>query len=327
MVDWHNSETWYPFVTKLLSIAFAGTPEFAKIHLKALIDAGYSIAAVFTQPDRPAGRGRQLQASPVKKVALEHDLRIFQPQSLKKELDFHAQLKDLNVDLLIVVAYGIILPQAFLDISRLGAWNVHGSILPRWRGAAPIQRAILAADKQTGITIMQMDAGLDTGDMLLKSFCDIDNSETGSSLHDKLAALGKKTLLQALQKIDSLSPEKQNDELSCYAKKLDKAEAQINWQQDALLIDRQIRAFNSWPVCHSIINGDKIRIWQATVTEKKHSLKPGEVVEINKTGILIACDKNMLRLTQIQLPGKKSLSIFDLLNGKQIHFNSGDRFE
>lgn len=311
---------------KQLSLVFAGTPDFAKVHLQALYEQGYTIKGVFTQPDRPAGRGRQLQASAVKKYALEQGLSVYQPESLRKTPQAHQILQSLNCDLLIVVAYGLILPQDFLAIPRLGAWNVHGSILPRWRGAAPIQRAMMAGDAETGITIMQMDAGLDTGDMLLKAHCLIMQNDTGGSLHDKLAELGAKTLLRALDRHQDLIPETQDDQLSCYAKKLSKEEAVINWQHDAIDIDRHIRAFNPWPVCQSFIHDQKIRIWQATLIQQQHESQPGEILAIDKQGITVAAAKDVLQLTHIQLPGKKVLSVADLINGKQLNFQVGDCF-
>lgn len=313
-------------VANPLSIVFAGTPDFAKVHLQTLHENGFLVKAVFTQPDRPAGRGRQLQASPVKQYAVAHDLTVYQPKSIKKELETHQVLKQLSCDLLIVVAYGLILPQAFLDIPRLGAWNVHASILPRWRGAAPIQRAIMAGDSETGVTVMQMDAGLDTGDMLLKAYCPILDNETGGSLHNKLAELGAETLLNALMEYQQLHAKKQDNELSTYAKKLTKQEAAIDWQHDAASIDRHIRAFNPWPVCQSEINGAVVRVWRATPLQITHQHRAGEVLAIEKDGILVAAKQGAVVLNDIQLPGKKSMSVADLLNGKQLSFNVGDCF-
>lgn len=300
-----------------LKVVFAGTPEFAAVALQALINSHHEVIAVYTQPDRPAGRGRKLQASPVKKAALENNIPVYQPVSLKDETE-QQQLKDLNADVMIVAAYGLILPQAVLDIPRMGCLNIHASLLPRWRGAAPIQRAILAGDKETGITIMQMNAGLDTGDILSTTSCPIDTNETGGSLHDKLADLGATSLLKTLHELQSgnITPVVQDDSLATYAHKLEKQEAQLNWHNTAQQLDNQVRAFNPWPVSFFVIDEKTIRVWQSKVIEQQHNELPGTVLSADKNGIDVACKNSVLRLLQLQPPGKKSMDVTSFLNGR-----------
>ncbi|MEL0605840.1 methionyl-tRNA formyltransferase [Pseudoalteromonas undina] len=302
-------------MTKPLRIIFAGTPDFAARHLQALIQSEHQIVGVYSQPDRPAGRGKKLKASEVKALALEHELPVFQPQSLKNE-DALTELKSLNADIMIVVAYGLILPKAILEAPRLGCLNVHGSILPRWRGAAPIQRAIWAGDKDTGVTIMQMDEGLDTGDMLHISRCPIAADETSASLYTKLAELGPEALVQTINKLANgeLIAEPQNDELANYAKKLSKEEANIDWTMDAVQIERNIRAFNPWPVCFTQMGEQSVKIYQASVVEQKGNA--GEVLSSDKNGIVVACGTHALCITQLQPQGKKPMAISDFLNGR-----------
>ncbi|MEJ2912267.1 methionyl-tRNA formyltransferase [Pseudoalteromonas sp. C12FD-1] len=302
-------------MTKPLRIIFAGTPDFAARHLQALIQSEHQIVGVYSQPDRPAGRGKKLKASEVKALALEHELPVFQPQSLKNE-DALTELKSLNADIMIVVAYGLILPKAILEAPRLGCLNVHGSILPRWRGAAPIQRAIWAGDKDTGVTIMQMDEGLDTGDMLHISRCPIAADETSASLYTKLAELGPEALVQTINKLANgeLIAEPQNDELANYAKKLSKEEANIDWTMDAEQIERNIRAFNPWPVCFTQMGEQSVKIYQASVVEQKGNA--GEVLSSDKNGIVVACGTHALCITQLQPQGKKPMAISDFLNGR-----------
>ncbi|XQF92828.1 methionyl-tRNA formyltransferase [Pseudoalteromonas espejiana] len=302
-------------MTKPLRIIFAGTPDFAARHLQALINSEHQIVGVYSQPDRPAGRGKKLKASEVKALALEHDLPVFQPQSLKNE-DALTELKSLNADIMIVVAYGLILPKAILDAPRLGCLNVHGSILPRWRGAAPIQRAIWAGDEQTGVTIMQMDEGLDTGDMLHISRCPINADETSASLYTKLAELGPDALIETVNKLANgeLTAEPQNDELANYAKKLSKDEANIDWNMDAAQIERNIRAFNPWPVCFTQMGKHTVKIYQANVIEQAGNA--GEVLSSDKNGIVVACGTHALCITQLQPQGKKTMAINDFLNGR-----------
>lgn len=308
-----------------LRIIFAGTPEFAAHHLTALIENGYNIVGVLTQPDRPAGRGNKVTASAVKSVALQHNLPIFQPISLRDEQN-QLQLATFNADLMIVVAYGLILPQAVLDIPRLGCINVHGSLLPRWRGAAPIQRALWAGDQQTGITIMQMDAGLDTGNMICKASCDISTTDTSATLYDKLAILGPQTLIHALHQIENNSYQAQpQDELyASYAKKLSKEEAKLDWQLSAQQLERCIRAFNPWPVSYFSIDNNLIKVWQANVIHETTNALPGTIIYTGKSGIQIATGQGILNITQLQPAGKKPMSAQDLLNSRKEWFICGN---
>jgi methionyl-tRNA formyltransferase len=302
-------------VTQPLRIIFAGTPDFAARHLQALIQSEHQIVGVYSQPDRPAGRGKKLKASEVKELALEHNLPVFQPQSLKND-EALAELTSLNADIMIVVAYGLILPKAILEAPRLGCLNVHGSILPRWRGAAPIQRAIWAGDKQTGVTIMQMDEGLDTGDMLHISRCPISTTETSASLYTKLAELGPDALIETINKLANgeITPEPQNDELANYAKKLSKEEADIDWSMSALQIERNIRSFNPWPMCFTQMGGQTVKIHQAQVMLQ--SGDPGQILSSDKNGVVVACGEHALCITQLQPQGKKPMAINDFLNGR-----------
>ena len=302
-----------------LKIIFAGTPDFAAESLAALIQSPYTVCAVYTQPDRPAGRGRKLKPSPVKQLALQHELPVLQPQSLK-DLDAQQQLAAFNADLMVVVAYGLILPAAVLKIPRLGCINVHASILPRWRGAAPIQRSILAGDKETGVTIMQMDVGLDTGDMLLKTTTEITANDTAQTLHDRLADIGAKALIDTLELIvdDKLKQEKQDNDLACYADKLQKSEALIDWQQSAEQIHRQIRAFNPWPVAQTVVDGNTLRIWNAELIEETTTQQPGTVIDETKSGIIVATGDGVLLITQLQLPGGKPLAVSDFINAHSM---------
>mgnify|MGYP000585197175 CR=1 FL=1 len=305
-------------------LAFAGTPEFAAIALRALLEAGHNIVAVYTQPDRPAGRGRKLQPGPVKQLALEHNLPICQPENFKSDAALQ-ELAGWQADLMIVAAYGLLLPQAVLDIPRRGCLNIHASLLPRWRGAAPIQRAILAGDSETGVTIMQMDAGLDTGDMLLKRTCPIDPDETGGSLHDKLAALGGAAIVQALADLEHLRPEPQDDSQATYARKLDKAEARLDWHQPAAQLAREVRAFNPWPVSHTLLDGQPLRIWQARARDETLGAEPGTVVSTDSDGIAVACGDGVLLLQQIQPAGSKAMSAAAFLHGRPGRLQAGMR--
>ncbi|MBH0032630.1 MULTISPECIES: methionyl-tRNA formyltransferase [unclassified Pseudoalteromonas] len=302
-------------MTQPLRIIFAGTPDFAARHLQALIQSEHKIVGVYSQPDRPAGRGKKLKASEVKELALEHNLPVFQPQSLKND-EALAELTSLNADIMIVVAYGLILPKAILEAPRLGCLNVHGSILPRWRGAAPIQRAIWAGDEQTGVTIMQMDEGLDTGDMLHISRCPISTTETSASLYTKLAELGPDALIETINKLANgeITPEPQNDELANYAKKLSKEEADIDWSMSALQIERNIRSFNPWPMCFTQMGGQTVKIHQAQVMLQ--SGDPGQILSSDKNGVVVACGEHALCITQLQPQGKKPMAINDFLNGR-----------
>ncbi len=311
-----------------MKILFAGTPEFAAIHLKALIDDGsHEICAVYTQPDKPAGRGKQLSESPVKQLALAHHLPVMQPKTLRAQ-EAQEELATFQADLMIVVAYGLILPQVVLDTPRLGCMNVHGSLLPRWRGAAPLQHAILAGDAETGITIMQMNAGLDTGDMLYKVTTPIAKTDTISSLHDRLAELGSKALLASLMLLEKgeLKPEKQDDSLACYAHKIEKAHANIDWNKSAIDIERCIRAYHTWPVAFSHYEKQTLRIWQASVIESSSPIAPGTILKVGEEGIDIACGQDALRLEIIQLSGGKPMPVSQLLCGHAHLFKIGHFF-
>lgn len=308
-----------------LNIVFAGTPEFSVPCLKALLDHGHTISAVYTQPDRPAGRGRKPRPSAVKQFALEHGLVIHQPTSLTQETQTLLKLKP---DLIVVVAYGLMLPQKVLGLPRYGCINVHASLLPRWRGAAPIQRAIEAGDRSSGISIMQMDQGLDTGNILLLSEISIDNEDTAASLHDKLAALGAECLTQALQQLEqgTLKSMAQNNELACYASKLSKDEAQLDWSRPAIELQRKIRALNPWPVCYCLRQQQRLRIWQASPDDaNKPSAVPGEVLRADKDGIVVQTGVAALRLTCLQAEGGKPLNTREFLNGHNITI--GERLE
>ncbi|WP_049631247.1 methionyl-tRNA formyltransferase [Cellvibrio sp. pealriver] len=315
-----------------LRIIFAGTPEFAAEHLKALLGSHHHVIAVYSQPDRPAGRGKKLTASPVKEVALAHAIPVYQPLNFKSP-EAVAELASLNADLMVVVAYGLILPKIVLDTPRLGCINVHASILPRWRGAAPIQRAIEAGDTETGVTIMQMDVGLDTGDMLIKAFCPILPDDTGGSLHDKLIHIGTPALLEALDLIQSglITPEKQDDSQSNYAPKLSKEEAALNWQLPSVELERKVRAFNPFPVAHTKLAGagddQRIRVWAATFSTQTHTANPGSITRIDPQGLWIACAQGQLILEQLQLPGKKAMTVTEILRGHPDLFKVGDQME
>jgi methionyl-tRNA formyltransferase len=298
-----------------LNVIFAGTPDFAATALQALLTTEHRVVAVYTQPDRPAGRGRKVQYSPVKQLAVEHELNLFQPKTLKEE-EAQQILKQHQADLMVVVAYGLLLPQAVLDIPRLGCINIHASLLPRWRGAAPIQRAILAGDDESGVTIMQMEAGLDTGPMLSIRKTPIDPAETGGSLHDRLAELGSEALIEVLPGLrdGTVKAVSQDDSLANYASKLDKQEARIDWSQSALQIDRQVRAFNPWPVAHCLYGDQVMRVWNSELVSGEGSSTPGEVVATGKTGFDVATGDGVLRITQLQMPGKRAMSAGEFLN-------------
>jgi len=302
-----------------LKIVFAGTPEFAATTLASLLGSQHEILAVYTQPDRPAGRGRKLTASPVKSLALEHNLPVLQPVSLRDEAA-QKELAAFNADVMIVVAYGLILPEPVLVTPRLGCINVHASLLPRWRGAAPIQRAILAGDAETGVTIMQMDKGLDTGDMLHVARCPIESSETAEILHDRLAELGSTALLEVLGEISKgqTRPEKQDDAQANYAEKLQKAEAQIDWMQSAEQLSRTVRAFNPWPVAFTRFDEKNLRIWLAAAIDVEATATPGTVLAESRDGIDVATGAGILRVTQLQMPGGKSLSAEQFLNAHSL---------
>jgi methionyl-tRNA formyltransferase len=297
-----------------MRIIFAGTPEFAVPSLQALLAGKHEVCAVYTQPDRPAGRGQKLQPSPVKELALSHDIPVFQPTSLKPAEEL-ARLATLKPDLIVVVAYGMILPQAVLDIPEFGCINVHGSLLPRWRGAAPIQRALMAGDKTTGVTIMRIIHKLDAGDMLHKEEYPITPHDCSSDLYRKLAELGAQGLIKVLAQIESgtVNAQQQNENLVTYAEKLRKAEAVLDWQQPAALLDRTVRGLNPWPVAQTRYNGQVLRIWQAEPVAETTNLPPGTVISTAKTFDVVTGD-GLLRLLEVQLPGGKRLPIQAFLN-------------
>ncbi|HAT2870109.1 TPA: methionyl-tRNA formyltransferase [Serratia marcescens] len=309
-----------------LRIIFAGTPDFAARHLDALLSSEHQIVGVFTQPDRPAGRGNKLTPSPVKVLAEQHQLPVFQPKSLRPE-ENQRLVADLNADVMVVVAYGLILPQAVLDMPRLGCINVHGSLLPRWRGAAPIQRSLWAGDSETGVTIMQMDAGLDTGDMMHKIACPIESSDTSASLYGKLAQLGPQGMLTTLRQMadGSATREVQDEALVTYAEKLSKEEARLDWNLSAAQLERCIRAFNPWPISYFTIDDQPVKVWQASVLAQSANAKPGTVVHADKQGIQVATADGILNLIQLQPAGKKPMSAQDLLNSRREWFTPGNR--
>ncbi|AVJ19585.1 methionyl-tRNA formyltransferase [Serratia rhizosphaerae] len=309
-----------------LRIIFAGTPDFAARHLDALLSSGHQVVGVFTQPDRPAGRGNKLTPSPVKVLAQQHQLPVFQPKSLRPEENQHL-VADLNADVMVVVAYGLILPKAVLDMPRLGCINVHGSLLPRWRGAAPIQRALWAGDRETGVTIMQMDVGLDTGDMMHKIACPIEATDTSASLYDKLAELGPQGLLTTLQQLadGTAQCEVQDEALVTYAEKLSKEEARLDWRLSAVQLERCVRAFNPWPISYFTVDEQPVKVWQAQALAGNSDAEPGTILQADKHGIQVATAEGILCLTQLQPAGKKPMSAQDLLNSRREWFAPGNR--
>ena len=310
-----------------LKVIFAGTPDFAANVLQAILQSKHQVIACYTQPDRPAGRGRKLTPSPVKAMAQEQGIPVYQPVNFKDGADLQ-QLQQLQADIMVVVAYGLLLPKAVLETPRLGCINVHASLLPRWRGAAPIQRAIAAGDKESGVTIMQMDEGLDTGDMLLKSTTPIQPQDTGGSLHDRLAEMGAKDAVTALDLIcnQQQSAEKQDDSLANYAHKLSKQEAKLDWQKSAQDLHNQVRAFNPWPVSHAELDGETVRIWSTEALPGTGDKSAGTIVTVNKDSIDVACGEGILRITELQLSGAKRLSAAAVLNSKADRFSPGKQF-
>ncbi len=301
-----------------MKIIFAGTPDFAVPALQMLIDSEHEVCAVYTQPDRPAGRGRKLTPSPVKKLAIAADIPVLQPETLKTEEDLK-QLSSFDADLMIVVAYGIILPQSVLDAPRLGCLNIHGSLLPRWRGAAPIHRAVMAGDDKTGVTIMQVVKKLDAGDMLHKEECVIEATHSSSDLHDKLADLGAVGLQKVLSQIESgtLVAEKQDESLVTYAEKLEKSESQLDWNLSALELDRKIRGLNSWPVAQTLFQGKVLRIWKAKLVDEEAHTAAGTVMLQGKC-MSVATGKGVLDLLEVQMPGGKRMAIHAFLNSHKV---------
>jgi methionyl-tRNA formyltransferase len=306
-----------------MRVIFAGTPEYAAIALEAILAAGYSVPLVLTQPDRPAGRGMTLQASPVKQLALKHGLTLHQPPSLKSE-EARQPITEDRPDVMVVAAYGLILPQAALDIPRLGCLNIHASLLPRWRGAAPIQRAILAGDAETGVTIMRMEAGLDTGPMLLKESLPITDTDSAGTLHDKLAKVGARLIVEALQCLErgELAGEPQPAEGVTYAAKLDKAEAVIDWRLPSVVLSRAVRAYNPFPGAVAQVDGQAVKIWRGEPA--LGAGEPGLVLAAGTEGIVVACGEGALRLAELQKSGGKRLPTADFLRGFAL--KPGQRF-
>lgn len=314
-----------------MKIIFAGTPEFAATALAALLKTNHEIVAVYTQPDRKAGRGQKLTASAVKQLALAHNIPVYQPLHFKSSTDeglaAQAELKALNADVMVVAAYGLILPQVVLDTPKYGCLNIHGSLLPRWRGAAPIQRAIATGDAETGVTIMKMAAGLDTGDMMYKTICPIEPQDTSASLHDKLAQQGAEATVKVLESEESLQHyldhrEVQDEALTVYAHKLSKAEAKIDWTQDAVTIDRNIRAFNPWPVAFTPIDEtNNLRVWGSLLShENAEGKAPGTILALDKNGVHVACgDQKAICLTSLQWPGGKALNPVQINQTQKLH--------
>lgn len=301
-----------------MRLVFAGTPEFSVPCLEACRASGAEVVAVYTQPDRPAGRGRKLTPSPVKEAAVAAGIPVEQPESLKSA-EVQQVLAAYRADLMVVVAYGLILPRKVLALSRLGCWNVHASLLPRWRGAAPIQRAILAGDSESGVDLMQMEAGLDTGPVLLERRTPIERNDTGGSLHDRLSALGAEVLAEGLQRViagETLLARAQPEEGVTYAHKLDKAEARLDVSRTAQELEYQVRAFDPWPVAEGEIAGETLRIWAAHAVDQTHDATPGSVIAAGREGIDIACGKNILRITAVQRAGGKRITATDYLNAR-----------
>ena len=303
-----------------MKLIFAGTPEFAAVALRAIINAGHEVVLVLTQPDRPSGRGMKLRYSAVKEVALAAGIEVFQPQTLR-EHDAQERLRSFAADAMIVAAYGLILPQAVLDMPRWGCLNIHASLLPRWRGPAPIHRAILAGDGTTGVCIMQMEAGLDTGPVLLAESLPIVSDDTTGALHDKLAELGAQMIVKALHQLPlKANPQPEAD--ACYAVKIEKSEAALDWRLPAAQLDRKIRAFNPFPGAFADLDGFAIKIWRAD--QMTICGTPGQIVSIDTDGIVVACGEGSLRLTELQKPGGKRLPVAQFLAGNPI--TEGSRF-
>jgi len=311
-----------------MRVVFAGTPDFAARHLEPLLHSGHDVVTVYTQPDRPAGRGKKLQASAVKQLAQQSGIPVEQPASLHPEEEQH-KLAALRADVLVVVAYGLILPQHILDTPGYGCVNVHASLLPRWRGAAPIQRAIEAGDETTGVTIMQMDAGLDTGRMLATARCDIQADTCAGDLHDELAAAGPQLLLEVLQDLPGYLArgKDQDDALATYANKITKAEAAIDWRRDAIELDRAVRAFNPFPVCFTELGGERVKLWLVQPAGRAPlDEAPGTILRADRSGILVNCGQGQLNIKRLQLPGGKPLTAGEILNSRSALFAPGTRF-
>ena len=304
-----------------MRLIFAGTPEFAALALQAIVAAGHDVTLVLTQPDRPAGRGMALQPSPVKKLALDKGIEVFQPLTLK-DAEAQAKIAATGAEVMVVAAYGLILPQAVLDLPRFGCLNIHASLLPRWRGAAPIQRALLAGDAETGVCIMQMEAGLDTGPVLLREAFAIVPDDTSATLHDRLAALGARLVVAALGKLP-LPATPQALEGVTYAQKIGKAEAQIDWSQSAIELDRHIRAFNPFPGAQAQFGGQTVKLWRATPVEG--SGEKGQILQVDRNRIVVACGSGALAVSELQKAGGKRLAVREFLAGHPL--KAGDRFD
>lgn len=301
---------------KSLKIIFAGTPDFAVPALAALIEVGHDVALVLTQPDRPSGRGMKLKASPVKELALQNQIEVFQPETLK-DLDAQSYIEAVKADVMIVAAYGLIIPTNVLQMPRLGCYNIHASLLPRWRGAAPIHRSLLAGDAETGVTIMEVVPALDAGAMILKGVLTIGSRDTSQSLHDELAKIGADLMVVAMKQLaekGSLPATPQDESLVTYAAKLQKSEASIDWSQSADLISRQVRAFNPFPVAHAMLGGEVCRIWMATAVGSAVNETPGKVLDVGAT-IQVACGEGVLSIEELQSPGGKRLKARDFVTG------------
>jgi len=302
-----------------MKIIFAGTPDFAVPALQMLIDSKHEVCAVYTQPDRPAGRGRKLTPSPTKVLALSAGIPVFQPETLKTAEDVE-QLASLDADLMVVVAYGLMLSQVVLDTPKMGCINIHGSLLPRWRGAAPIHRAVMAGDEKTGVTIMRVIKKLDAGDMLHKELCDIEPQHTSSDLHDKLSVLGAVGLEKVLTQIEdnTVVAEIQDESLMTYAAKLEKSEAILDWSLSAQVLDRQIRGLNSWPVAQTLYNGKVLRVWMAAIAEEHDDLPCG-TVRVQGKKLIVSTGEGVLSLLEIQLPGGKRMDVQSFLNAHDVN--------
>jgi len=302
-----------------MKVIFAGTPEFSVPALQALLDSSHAVVAVYTQPDRPSGRGRRTAESPVKRLAMQANIPVYQPTGLKSA-DTQAVIQVLQPDLMVVVAYGLILPPGVLRVPRLGCVNLHASLLPRWRGAAPIQRAILAGDAETGVCLMQMEAGLDTGPLLACRRCEIGESETGVHLHDRLARLGAGLLADSLDALEhgALTAQPQDEAGASYARKLDKSEARIDWTDSAVDIARKVRAFNAWPVAETRYRGRQLRIWEAQPRPSEAGASPGTVISSGREGFEVACGEGCLLLQKVQLPGARAVSAADFSNAHPL---------
>lgn len=309
-----------------MKVIFMGTPDFSVPALEKIIAAGHEVAAVITQPDKPKGRGKEVKYPPVKEKAIEHGIKVYQPLKVKNE-EFIDILKEINPDVIVVVAFGQILSKAILDIPRYGCINVHASLLPKYRGAAPIQWSIIDGEEKTGVTTMYMDAGLDTGDMLLKAETVIEKNETGGSLHDKLAAIGGDLLIETLEKIENnqINREKQVDSESCYAKMLDKSLGHIDFGKTAVEIERLIRGLNPWPSAYTYLEGKTLKIWSGEVVDKEYDGNIGDIVEVTKDVIMVKTGKGTLAIKELQLEGKKRMMVETFLRGYNV--NLGTRLE